>query len=316
MHNHFSPKSTDPASNYFLPFTSQQFEQDLTKQYKGRCISGAQPKLTMYLQLDPNESKGGDCLVKPSANKLPYLAENEYTTMSIMRNLGFEVPPIWLAQFVPVTNQPLKRAFVIRRFDRNEQGVPIHQEQLDAAMNATCKYGETDPDSSHSMISYERVYQFLSKHLGNTEVLSTEFYKRIITAYLLGNCDLHLRNFAIVYDKQNNPLLSPIYDYVAVCAYPFIMEHKMALPLRCFEEGGQHTCLGFAQHGVYTGKDFIDFGTAIGLNRESAEHHLDELFRHVPTIIKCYRNSLLPNEQVNSIERWINTAAYHFIEFR
>jgi serine/threonine-protein kinase HipA len=236
--------------------------------------------------------------------------------MTIMQELGFDVPNCWLANFIPERDSPIERAFVIKRFDRDNDGNPIHQEQLDAAMNATCKYGETDPNTEHSYISYERVYHFLKQHLVANPVLEDEFYKRVIAAYLLGNCDLHLRNFAIIYDDCGHMRLAPVYDYVAVSAYPFIMEPSMALPLRQFEEGNQNACPGFAQHGVYTGRDFIDFGCAIGLSEVTATHYIDDLFSHVPQIIEQYRCSLLPDHQIQSIEQWVNTVAYHFIEYR
>lgn len=316
MKQHFSYQRYEHSIGQFLPFSARQFEHELTLHYRGQCISGAQPKLTMQLALDHHSTESCDCIVKPSTRELPYLAENEFTTMTIMQELGFDVPNCWLANFIPERDSPIERAFVIKRFDRDNDGNPIHQEQLDAAMNATCKYGETDPNTEHSYISYERVYHFLKQHLVANPVLEDEFYKRVIAAYLLGNCDLHLRNFAIIYDDCGHMRLAPVYDYVAVSAYPFIMEPSMALPLRQFEEGNQNACPGFAQHGVYTGRDFIDFGCAIGLSEVTATHYIDDLFSHVPQIIEQYRCSLLPDHQIQSIEQWVNTVAYHFIEYR
>ncbi len=316
MTKYFDLSVLDSAEGVFLPYTYRQFKREFVPHFHGRQISGAQPKVTMYLKTDPSHTHASECVIKPSPGGFTALAEVEFATMQVMKALRFEVPPIWLANFAPEESEPLKRAFIIKRFDRGELEKPIHQEQLDAAMNATDKYGQIDDESEHSMISYERVYHFLSKHITDTSGLSYEFYKRIVCAYLLGNSDLHLRNFALVYSKQGDIKLAPIYDYVAVCAYPFIMSDTMALPLRITEEAGGAPCQGRAKHDVYTGKDFIEFGQSIGLSAEEAENYLDELFHCVPKIIELYKRAQVPADQLEFIEQWINRIAYHFIEYR
>ena len=47
-----------------------------------------------------------------------------------------------LLSFAPQSEEELEYAFVIRRYDRDNKGLPVHQEQLDGAMQIMDKYGK------------------------------------------------------------------------------------------------------------------------------------------------------------------------------
>ncbi len=182
-----------------LPFTRREFVTVQPKKQRGMSISGYQPKLSLRIVNDQFTvvDTFGTYILKPSPEEYPNLAENEHAIMSVMKKLGFDVPPFGLVPFQQATDSDnLEYAFLIKRFDRNkEDQSKVHQEQLDGAMGIEEKYGKVNGVQT---ISYERVCQFLIENIDSNLQFKRELFKRIMYSYLLGNNDLHLRNFSII----------------------------------------------------------------------------------------------------------------------
>lgn len=236
-----------------LPFTRRDFIYDLPAKQKGMSISGYQPKVQLVIHEGAfNVIKSqGEFILKPSPDEFPKLAENEHATMRVMHNLGFEVPPHGLFPFKKASeDDELEYAFVIKRFDRDDMGNAIHQEQLDAAMNISEKYGKIKSDAE-GYISYEQLSDFIIKNVNDHIKFKQDLFKRIIYAYLLGNNDMHLRNFALIHPRIGKPFLSPVYDFVSVAPYQeYFHSSHLALPLLRIEEGGKELAPGFnSQYG-------------------------------------------------------------------
>lgn len=289
--------------NFRLPFSRADFFQTKPITQKGMSISGYQPKLQLIIkdqQFDTID-KQGQFILKPSPEEYPYLAENEHATMAVMRTLGFKVPANGLVQFTLQAN--IENAFVIKRFDRTNNGTPIHQEQLDGAMNITDKYGKTG-QNEEQYISYERIAKFILKHTRSDLSQKIELFRRIVYAYLLGNNDLHLRNFSLIYNEDRSIDLAPIYDFVSVCPYPEVFNScYLALPLLEKEEGGKKLADGFDTiYGQYIGKDFIEFGENIGINAKLLREKLiPEILKEENTVLTTYQHSFIPQQHLIQI---------------
>lgn len=287
--------------NFQLPFSRTDFLQIKPIVQKGMSISGYQPKLQLIIQNNQFDTidKQGQFILKPSPEAYHYLAENEHATMAVMRALGFAVPANGLVQF----NSQFEYAFVIKRFDRTDNGEFIHQEQLDGAMNITEKYGKIGNDDEQ-YISYERIAKFILEHTRSDLLQKIELFRRIIYAYLLGNNDLHLRNFSFIYNKNREITLAPIYDFVSVCPYPEVFNScYLALPLLEKEEGGRELADGFDSiYGQYIGKDFIEFGENIGINAKLLREKLiPEIIKEQTIVIETYARSFIPAEHLKKI---------------
>ncbi len=46
-----------------------------------------------------------------------------------------------------------------------------------------------------------------------------EFVRRLVFNALIGNSDMHVKNWSLIYPDQLRPRLSPAYDFVATTAY-------------------------------------------------------------------------------------------------
>lgn len=284
-----------------LPFARQDFVSELPLTQQGMSISGYQPKLQLVIENGQFETIGnqGEFILKPSPEDYSFLAENEHATMSVMQALGFNVPPNGLFAF---QSENVEFAFVIKRFDR-QNGVPIHQDQLDGAMNISEKYGKIGSDNEQ-YVSYERVAKFILAYTEDNLVQRQELFRRVVYAYLLGNNDLHLRNFSLIYHKNGKIELAPVYDFVSVVPYKAIFNSALlALPLLEREEGGVELAHGFhTQYGEYIGQDFVEFGEKIGLNRKLIEQRLlPQLWKEQTIVESVYQRSFMPSDHKNSV---------------
>ncbi|MFJ5336345.1 type II toxin-antitoxin system HipA family toxin [Pectobacterium sp. CHL-2024] len=295
---------TSPA----LRFTRQQFMHDLPQAQKGMSISGYQPKIQLVLEEQEFTvvDHQGLYILKPSPIEFPHLAENEHATMTLMARLGFAVPPHGLLRFKPeqADDEP-EFAFVIKRFDRDEKtGHPIHQEQLDGAMGIGEKFGKTHTDG-RQYVSYERLALFLSKHVNDNIVFKIDLFRRIAYAYMLGNNDMHLRNFGLMHLRSGQLMLAPIYDFVSVAPYPtYFSSCFMALPLLIQEEGDEALAPGFeTAYGEYLGMDFILFGQRIGLSENLTKKLLADFLKEAKCVESTYRDSFMPADAIETTLR-------------
>ncbi|MCS3601870.1 serine/threonine-protein kinase HipA [Buttiauxella sp. BIGb0471] len=291
-----------------LSFTRNEFIHELPKAQRGMSISGYQPKLQMVVRDGEFAvvEHQGEYILKPSPAEFPHLAENEHATMRLMSRLGFDVPPHGLVSFAREDNQTTPElAFVIRRFDRDIQtGAAIHQEQLDAAMNVGEKYGKTGSDGKQN-VSYQQLAEFLTQHVNSNLAFKIDLFRRIAYAYLLGNNDMHLRNFGLIHPRIGEPTLSPVYDFVSVAPYPAIFSSGfMALPLLSCEEGDRELAPGFkTAYGEYLGMDFRELGLAIGLTDKLIVKLLSDLQKESRIVEAVYRDSFMPPEAIDATLR-------------
>ena len=299
-------KALTGSSNFnpMLNFNRQEFEISRPKKQKGMSISGYQPKLQLIIhnaQFDIIDASG-DYILKPSPDNFPFLAENEHATMQVMKALKFDVPENGLVYFN--TDNPAEKnfAFVIKRYDRAEN-LQIHQEQLDGAMGITEKYGKIK-DDGEQYVSYERVVKFILNNVTQANLaLQKTLFLRVVYAYLLGNNDLHLRNFSLMIARNGNISLAPVYDFVSVKPYAEVFNDSLlALPLLEKEEGGNQLADGFeTQYGCYLGMDFIEFGKNIGLSEKFCQKLLVDLPKASDKIHEIYQNSFMPLEHQQQV---------------
>lgn len=281
--------------NVELPFTRRQFIQEQPEHQKGMSISGYQPKLSLSIENDSFQvvSDKGMYILKPSPEAYPYLAENEHATMTVMKRLGFNVPPFGLIYFKRAEQLPDELAFIIKRYDRLEPNAEkVHQEQLDGAMGIDDKYGNV---AGEKLVSYEQAAKFINTSINNTLSNKRDIFLRTVYAYVLGNNDYHLRNMGIMHPKNSKSLLAPVYDFISVVPYDAVFNEYLALPLLEIEEKNYGIAPGLDSiHGEYLGVDFILLAEGMGLNSKLAQKLLLDVINSHSLIIEIYTDSHMP----------------------
>lgn len=176
-------------------------------------LSGIQPKITLIKKKGKfHPTKLGEIsthFAKFPSNKHADLIENEYLTTKVFQAL---LPKQAVTNlFMGEVQGYEKLALIIQRFDRTSQGEKIHFEEFNQLLQ--------NPSTAKYKASYKDMANFISNTSG---CLQTEIYNlflRIIAGLLLGNLDMHLKNFAM-FNQNNDFRLTPSYDQVAVSIYP------------------------------------------------------------------------------------------------
>lgn len=193
-------------------------------------LSGAMAKIGLY-QDEKSEGwfypLGGapsTHIIKASDEKrFPLETINEALCLGIARRCDFPTPECKLLKVN--RHEPL---LAIRRFDRIfpdkpriVSGLPapqrLHQEDFSQATSISLKYEPTD--GNYLPLVASTTSHNCSNSFGETNLI----VEYTLLHYLLGNCDNHLKNYALLYDSSwKEKELAPIYDVVSTVAYPSI----------------------------------------------------------------------------------------------
>lgn len=172
----------------------------------------------------PVQGVGGSWIVKLPSTKYDRLPENEYSMMVLAREIGIEVPEIQLIEPAQISglpediSKPEGLAFAIKRFDRGESNQAIHIEDFAQVFGIF-------PNDKYKNASYRNIVEVIATEVG--EAGAVEFLRRIVFSTLIGNADMHLKNWSLVYTDPRTPALAPAYDLVSTIPYP--VDDKLAL---------------------------------------------------------------------------------------
>lgn len=194
-------------------------------------LAGVQLKLSAIG--DPNRQLsitasglGGHWIVKLPSPAYPKLPENEFSMMEFARAVGIDVPEIGLLPLREIEGIPeswlqLKgNAYYTRRFDRGRKGKRVHMEDFNQV------YGQF-PEAKYKNYSYTNMTADIWRLL--SEAQFAEFIRRLIFNAGIGNNDMHLKNWSLVYPDGKTPQLAPAYDFVSTGR--FIADDSMALSI-------------------------------------------------------------------------------------
>ncbi|MGC8486117.1 MAG: type II toxin-antitoxin system HipA family toxin [Candidatus Baltobacteraceae bacterium] len=192
-------------------------------------LPGVQLKLSALLtEADaltiPVHGNGGDWIVKVSSGAYPGFTENEFSMLELARRSGIEVPETKLISPTNIAGLPPEfaaagAALAIRRFDRADGQSRIHVEDFNQV------FGQFAHDK-YKNYTYGDMGRMLVRRVGFTH--AREFVRRLTFNAMIGNGDMHLKNFSLIYRNGRDPELAPAYDYVSTLVYPSL-DHRLAL---------------------------------------------------------------------------------------
>ena len=186
-------------------------------------LAGVQLKFSAVMEARggltiPAQGAGGDWIVKLPSAHYPGVPENEYSMMSIAATVGIEIPEVRLVPMRDVKgipeiapDSPLAdaQALAIRRFDRN-QGQRVHTEDFAQVFS---QY----PERKYQKFTYANIGRILAVYADDRAV--DQFARRLIYSALIGNADMHLKNWSLIYRDGVTPELSPAYDMLSTVAH-------------------------------------------------------------------------------------------------
>lgn len=172
----------------------------------------------------PARGVGGSWIVKLPSREFEGVPENEFSMMTLARLVGIDVPAVKLVGVSEIGNLPggmetLKgQALAIERFDRLPDGTQVHIEDFAQIFRVypADKYGKASSMNIASVIAAEG---------GNADI--AEFVRRLTFNMLIGNADMHIKNWSVIYTDTRHAVLAPAYDFVATI--PYIPDETAAL---------------------------------------------------------------------------------------
>lgn len=176
----------------------------------------------------PVTGQGGRWIVKLPNMRYPRVPENEYSMLAWARESGVQVPEFKLVQLTDIQGLPDELRFdepmalAIRRFDRDEHGARIHQEDFAQVLNMRPR----DKYSGHNYATIANIVRAVCGELDYEELI-----RRLVFIVLSGNADAHLKNWSLVYPDGRRARLSPAYDFVSTVAYGPGLDQRLALRL-------------------------------------------------------------------------------------
>lgn len=180
-------------------------------QLKFSAIGDARKRMTI-----PVRGVGGDWIVKLPSRQFELLPENEFSMMSLARDVGIDVPRIELVDVNGIEGLPEGvdkiggQAFAIERFDRLSDGEPVHIEDFGQIFGVY-------PDDKYKKASMRNIASVIGAEGCDTDI--TEFIRRLVFNVLIGNADMHVKNWSFIYPDKRNAAIAPAYDFVSTIHY-------------------------------------------------------------------------------------------------
>ena len=191
-------------------------------------LAGVQLKFSAVQQASggltiPVSGTGGSWIVKLPSSRFEAVPENEYSMMELARQLGMNVPEIQLLSINQIANIPEgigkfgNSAFAIKRFDRVGK-VPVHIEDFAQIFGVY-------PEDKYKKASMRNIAQVIG--LEGQEQDIAEFTRRLVFNTLIGNADMHIKNWSVIYNDKRVASIAPAYDFVSTI--PYIPDDSTAL---------------------------------------------------------------------------------------
>lgn len=196
----------DPAASRALRFSLAGV------QLKFSAIAKSSGNLTI-----PAKGVGGSWIVKLPSERHDGVPRNEYSMMTLASKLGMNVPRVKLVDIREIQNLPSglgqlrdHEALAIARFDHLPDGTQVHTEDF-------AQIFDLYPANKYKKASSMNIAHVLGIETSQEDV--REFIRRLVFNALIGNSDMHVKNWSLIYPDRRRPRLSPAYDFVCTTAY-------------------------------------------------------------------------------------------------
>lgn len=204
-------ESTPPLINYSLKDIDSLALEVINSKI---TLTGVQPKISLQIKSEKGEPNRftiigvlGNYILKPQSSKYESLPENEDLSMHLAEIAKIKTVPHTL---IRLSDNSL--AYITKRIDRDKKGNKIAMEDMCQLTNRLTEYKYKG--------SYEQIAKIILKYSANPILDIISFFEIILFSYLIGNSDMHLKNFSLC-NKKGKHELSPAYD---------LLSTKMVIP--------------------------------------------------------------------------------------
>ncbi len=255
---------------------------------KGMTIPGVQKKISLHLSHDTDYrltivDYPTGFILKPQTSEYTNLPEYEDLGMRLAECVGIKTVPHAL---IRLNNE---YAYITKRIDRM------------ITDNAYKKYAMEDfcQLTNHMTVdkyksSYEYCAKTIKKYSTQPEQDIREMFVRVVFSFIIGNSDMHLKNFSLIETKSGNRefILSDAYDMLPVNAILHEDTEQMALTIN-----------GKKKNILY--KDFIQLAKNCGIPEKVAISLVERVCSYKEDMLKEVDKSYLSEEQKEKVKELI-----------
>lgn len=175
-----------------------------------KTVTGVQPKLSLTKQKVSTDSPiekltivglWGQYILKPQTELYEELPENEDVTMHLATSVKINTVPHSLIRL-----KSGELAYLTKRVDRSTKR-KFHMEDM-------CQLTERQTEHKYKG-SHEQIAKAINAYATNPGLDKVNFYEMVLHSYLTGNNDMHLKNFSLLKNEDQEYNLCPAYDLVA-----------------------------------------------------------------------------------------------------
>ena len=254
------------------------FIEELAKQAvnQGLTVTGVQKKLSLHLDTSVGSPRftlvdyPTGYILKPQSKEYEFLPESEYLIMSMAKLTGISVVPFGMIKIGS------DYAYITKRVDR------LYNNKY--AMEDFCQLSNR-PTSDKYKGSYEECGRIIKKYSVRTGIDISEFFLRLVFCNVIGNSDMHLKNFSLIEKDAGSRefILSQAYDLLPVNTILPSDKDFMALTLNGKKRNLRK-------------KDFLILAEKIGLNEKAARNIISKVLSNEGIFTDKISESLMSDD--------------------
>ena len=251
---------------------------------KGLTVPGVQKKMSLHL--DNSGATPSLTLVnyptgyilKPQTKEYPCLPEAECLVMQMAEKAKIKTVPHAL---IRIKAQDNAFAYITKRIDRRDGKMLAMEDfcQLDGRLTEDKYKG-----------SYERCAKIIRNYSSRAGLDITELFIRVVFSFIVGNSDMHLKNFSLIETDENSGsyILSEAYDMLPVNTVNPADTEQTALTLNGKKRNLHRN-------------DFLKFADACQIDRAVAGKIIDRMKGYESEFIRETEQSYLTDELKESL---------------
>lgn len=220
------------ATAPILPYTRKDINQLAQVVVESRTtVTGVQAKLSMDLEHDAYGRAQrltivgvmGRYILKPQTEQFERLPEIEDLTMHLAEIARIPTVPHALIRF-----EDGELNYMTRRIDRTDDGRKLPMEDM-------CQLAGRLTEQKYQG-SYETIAKLINRYSSVARLDLVNFWEQVVFSWIVGNADMHLKNFSLISEKPGKYVLTPTYDQVSTAIVMPEDTDELALPLNGFQK--------------------------------------------------------------------------------
>ena len=246
-------------------------------------VTGVQPKISLHLEHP--EQKGerltlvgwqGRFILKPPVPRFPYMPELEHLSMLLAQCFGIDTVPFGL-----VALQSGEFALITRRIDRINHH-KLHMEDL-------CQLSDKLTEQKYRA-SLELAGKNILKYSSHPLLDALRFFEVNLYSFLIGNADMHLKNFSLLHQSDGLVVLAPAYD---------LLSTRILLP----EDHEESALTINGRKNRIQPDDFLILGQRLRLNPKQLSNVFKRFERNLQPALHQISRGFVPDEMKKQLHK-------------